>query len=59
MSFSIYLVGYLILTGGLLYAAVLLHVPKPWLIVGVLVMLGVALLSAVTNTRERDRSDRP
>lgn len=55
MSFALYLAGYLILTGGLLYAAVLLHVPRAWLIVGVLVMLGVALLSAVTHTRERDR----
>ena len=34
MSFAIYVVGYLILMAGLIYGAVLMHVPQRWIVVG-------------------------
>lgn len=54
MSFSIYLVGYLILIGGLIYGATLLHVPGQWIGVGAIVMVGLGILSGVASTRQKD-----
>jgi hypothetical protein len=57
MSFAIYLLGAVILIGGLSYAAVLLHVPPQWIAVAVAVMIGLAVLAAVTHTRQKDSAD--
>lgn len=56
MSFGIYLGGILLLVAGLIYAAVILHAPLPWIIVGALVVVGFGVLAAVKATRQRDRS---
>lgn len=56
MSFGIYLAGIVLVVGGLLYAAALLHVPTQWIIVAGIVLLGFGLLMAVKATRQRDRS---
>jgi hypothetical protein len=34
MSFGLYLIGFLIVIGGLVYGAVILHVPQQWIAVG-------------------------
>ena len=54
MSFGIYLVGYLIMIGGLAYGAFLAKVPSHWIAVLVLVMVGLGILTAVTRTRQKD-----
>lgn len=54
MSFSIYIVGYLILIGGLIYGATLLHVPGQWIGVGAIIMVGLGILSGVASTRQKD-----
>ena len=54
MSFGIYLVGYIVLIIGLCYGAYLAHLPSQWIGVGVLVMLGLGILTAVTRTRQKD-----
>jgi uncharacterized membrane protein YiaA len=56
MSFGIYIVGYLILIIGLAIGANMLHVPPKWIGVGVLCMIGVAILHGVTATRQKDPS---
>jgi len=56
MSFGIYLVGYLILTAGLAIGAYLAHVPPKWIGVGVLCLIGVAIIHGVTATRHKDPS---
>lgn len=56
MSFSIYVVGYLILIGGLIYGAVLLEVPQRWIAVGAIIMLGLAILTGAQATRQKDSS---
>jgi hypothetical protein len=53
-SFALYLIGMLIVIGGLAYGAWLLHVPSQWLIVGVVILLGIGIVGAVTHTRRRD-----
>ena len=44
MNFGIYLVGFLVVITGLIYGAHLLHVPKHWIVVFSIVLVGVALL---------------
>ncbi len=53
-SFSLYLIGMIIVIGGLAYGAFMLHVPTPWLFVGVVVLLGIGIVGAVSHTRRRD-----
>ena len=50
-TFAIYLIGMLIVIGGLAYLATLLHVPTPWIIGGAVVLLGIGVLGGATKTR--------
>jgi hypothetical protein len=54
MSFGIYIIGYLIVIGGLAYAAVLMHAPTHWIVAGAIVLTGIALVSGVQATRQKD-----
>ena len=56
MSFGIYIIGYIILIIGLAVGAHLMHVPQQWIGVGVLCMIGIAIIHGVTATRQRDPS---
>jgi hypothetical protein len=53
-SFSIYLIGMVLVIGGLAYVAWLMHTPIHWLIAGAVVMLGLGIVGAVKSTRRRD-----
>lgn len=53
-SFVVYLAGCLILIGGLIYAAVLLHVPSHWVAVCAIVLLGLAVLIAAKVLRHKN-----
>ncbi len=54
MSFGIYIVGYIILIVGLAMGAHLLHIPQRWIVVGVICLVGLAILHGVTATRQKD-----
>ena len=54
MSFGIYLIGFVIMIAGLIYGAVLLHIPTHWIVVGTTVLLGLAILKGVQATRQKD-----
>ena len=53
-AFMLYVVGFFVLLGGLIYGAYLIHVPQTWIIVGTLVVLGAGIMSAVSHTKQRD-----
>ena len=57
MSFGIYLFGIVLLIAGLVYAAAILSAPTHWIVVAVLVMLGIGVVTAVKNTRQRDPAE--
>jgi Na+-transporting NADH:ubiquinone oxidoreductase subunit NqrD len=50
------MVGFLIVIGGLVYGAVLMHIPTQWIVVGSVVLVGMAILKGVKATRQRDPS---
>jgi hypothetical protein len=54
MSFAIYITGFVIFIGGLVYGAVLLHVPYEWIAVAAIVLTGLAVLTGVKATRQKD-----
>lgn len=54
MSFGLYLLGFVILITGLAIGAHLMHMPPRWIGVGVIVLVGFGLLSAVSHTRRKD-----
>ena len=54
MSFGLYIIGYLIVIGGLTYGAVLMHVPSHWIVVGAIVMAGLGIVTGVKATRSKD-----
>jgi uncharacterized membrane protein YiaA len=53
-SFSTYLIGFIILIIGLAIAAYLLNVPSMWIAVGVVVLIGIGVLSATSRTKMKD-----
>jgi drug/metabolite transporter (DMT)-like permease len=53
-SFALYVVGFIVLVGGLIYGAYLIHIPHTWIIVGALVFVGLGIMSAVSRTKRRD-----
>ena len=54
MSFGLYLAGFLILIGGLIYGATLLHVASHWIVAGAVTLLGLGILKGVAATRPKD-----
>ena len=57
MSFGLYLTGFIVLIVGLAFGAYLMHVPPRWIGVGVIVLMGLGILSGVATTRHRDPSN--
>lgn len=55
-SFAIYLVGMVVLIGGLAYGAYVAGLSTQWIVVGVVVLLGIGIVSAVSRTRSKDPS---
>ncbi len=56
MSYELYVVGFLIVIAGLIYGVILLHVLPQWIVVGSVVLLGIAILTGVKATRQKDPS---
>ncbi|MDO8501286.1 MAG: hypothetical protein Q7S20_05550 [Gemmatimonadaceae bacterium] len=53
-SFSIYLIGFIVLIIGLAVAAVLLGAPTQWIVVGVIVLIGIGILTGTSRTKTKD-----
>lgn len=56
MSFGIFIAGYAILIAGLAIGAHLLNAPLQWIGVGVLCLVGGAIVHGVKATRGKDTS---
>ena len=53
-SFAIYIMGFIILILGLTLAANMLGVPSVWIGIGIIILVGIGILSGVSRTRRRD-----
>ena len=57
-SFTVFLVGFLILIGGLVYGAFLAGVPPQWIGAGAVVMLGIGIVVGAIRVLRRDERGR-
>ena len=55
-SFAIYTIGFIIFLGGLIWAAIALGVPGQWVAIGAVILAGLGLIMAVSNTRRKDET---
>ncbi len=53
-SFQTYLIGFIVLIVGLAVGAHLLGVPSMWIGVGVIVAIGIGIISATGRMKSRD-----
>jgi hypothetical protein len=54
VSFGLYLVGFLIIIGGVVWGLLRAGLPTTWVIIAAIVMAGVGMISGVGRTRSRD-----
>ncbi len=54
MSIALYVLGFAVLIGGIAWAASLLGLSQTWIIVGVVVMAGIAILAIAGNMARRE-----
>lgn len=53
MYFLAYLIGFLILIGGLAWAAITAGAPELYVAIGSVILLGIGIITGVTSTRRR------
>ncbi len=56
MSFALYMLGFVVFLGGIIWGAVVAGVPTVYIGIGALVLLGIGIFSAVSKTRTKDTS---
>jgi hypothetical protein len=56
MSFTIYIIGYLLMIAGLAVAASYMHIATHWIVAGALVIIGLGIAGGVAKTRQKDAS---
>lgn len=56
MSFVLYLLGFMILMAGLIWAATTIGISQTYIAIGAVVLLGMGIMAAVSQTRRRDPS---
>jgi amino acid transporter len=59
MSFALYILGFLILIGGVAWALVTAGVSTVYVMITCVILLGIGIVSAVTHTRSKDRPKDP
>jgi hypothetical protein len=55
MNFAIYIIGFLILIGGVAWALIAAKVPGLWVGIASIILLGLGIISGVTKTRTKDQ----
>jgi hypothetical protein len=53
-SFAMYVIGMVVLIGGLAYGAHLAGLAPQWIAVGAIVLIGLGIVMAVSKTRQKD-----
>jgi len=56
MSFALYVIGSLVLIGGVAWALITAGMRPLYVVIACVIMLGIGILTGVTRTRSKDRS---
>ena len=54
MSFGLYLLGFVILIGGVAWGLTVAGIPTLYVAIACVIMLGIGILTGVTRTRPKD-----
>lgn len=54
MSFPIYLIGFLLVIGGVAWGLSVAGIPTLYIVIACVIMLGIGILSGVAKTRQKD-----
>lgn len=55
MSFGLYLIGFVIVIAGVAWGMSFAGIPTTWVLITCVILLGIGILTAVTNERSKDR----
>ncbi len=53
-TFALYMIGYVMIIGGLDYGAFRLGIPQVWIIIGTIIVMGIGFTTGASRTRQRD-----
>ncbi len=56
MSFALYMLGFAVFLGGVIWGCIVAGVPPVYIGIGTLILLGIGIFSAVGKTRGKDPS---
>jgi len=56
-NFAKYLIGTVFVACGLAWAAYQLSVPLIWVSIGVVILIGLGIITAVSKTQQKEKSD--
>ncbi len=59
MSFGLYLIGIVLVIGGVAWGLITAGVRPLYVMIACVILLGLGILSAVSQTRSKDRSKDP
>ena len=54
MNFAIYIIGAILVVIGLAYGATRMGVNSTWIIIGAIIIIGLAIMAGVGKTRMKD-----
>lgn len=57
MSFSLYLIGFIVIIGGMAWGAARMGLSAVWIAIGAVVLLGLGIVSGVARTRQKDPAE--
>ncbi len=58
-SFALYLIGTVVLIGGVAWALIVAGIPTLYVVIASIILLGLGILSAVSRTRTKDQPKGP
>ncbi|MHB1312534.1 MAG: hypothetical protein ACYC3L_11015 [Gemmatimonadaceae bacterium] len=54
MSFGLFILGFLVVIGGVAWGLILAGAPTTWVIIASIILFGIGILTGVSRTRTRD-----
>ena len=55
MSFGLFLLGFLIVIGGVAWGLIKAGAPTTWVIIGCVILAGIGIVTGVMQTRSKDK----
>jgi hypothetical protein len=53
-NFALYIIGFIIIIAGLAWGAHMMGLATQWIVIGALVLIGIAFITGISKTRVRE-----